>query len=69
MSPVERDDARPTAPEETPPQCAHGHVRRARARAIDATDREEPTQVDIGREPGPRRLFRRRSRILRFGRL
>jgi hypothetical protein len=30
---------------------------------------EPPAQVEIGRTTGPRRLFRRRSSILRFGRL
>lgn len=69
MSPIERDAPRPPEPGEAPVEGAHGHVRRGRPSAIDATDREEPAQVDIGREPGPRRLFRRRARILRFGRL
>lgn len=69
MSPIERDTPRPPDSGQASPEGAHGHVRRGRPSAIDAIDREEPAQVDIGREPGPRRLFRRRARILRFGRL
>jgi hypothetical protein len=41
-------------------------------RAAETTSRdrgEPPGQVEIGRPAGPRRLFRRRSSILRFGRL
>lgn len=37
---------------------------------IRPLDWEEPyAQVDIDKAPGPRRLFRPRSRVLRFGRL